>query len=343
MAYRHTGALKCHFLFIGSRKKYLKVENLQMVSVDDMMKKSIHLVMQAGRGKVYLTRKCADDKVPVKDRRLEERHKKYREILKNLTIMSDMFMRNVLKQIECTEYILQVMMGDCGLKVVEQVLQKDYKNLQGRSAVLDCVACDGRGRQFNVEIQQDSEGASPKRARYHSGLMDMNTLNPGQNFNELPENYVIFITREDELGQDLPICHIDRRIRETSQDFMDGSHIVYVNSSSQEDTELGRLMHDLHCKRAEEMYSEILAKRVYELKETQEGVNKMCQEMEQIFSEGQRYGEKRGEKKGALKAKKETAVSLNSMGLPVEKIAEAVKVSAATVQKWLGGNVTTAR
>ena len=31
-------------------------------------------------------------------------------------------------------------------------------------------------------------------------------------------------------------------------------------------------MHDLHCKNAEDMYSRILADRVYELKETQEGV-----------------------------------------------------------------------
>lgn len=73
----------------------------------------------------------------------------------------------------------------------------------------------------------------------------------------------------------------------------------------------------------------------------------MCQEMEQIFSEGQRYGEKRGEKRGErrgkLKAKKEAAVSLNEMGLPADKIAEAVKVSAETVQKWIGRNTAAAR
>ena len=57
---------------------------------------------------------------------------------------------------------------------------------------------------------------------------------------------------------------------------MDESHIIYVNSSIQDDTELGRLAHDLHCKNADEMYSEILAKRVRELKETQKGVEKMC-------------------------------------------------------------------
>ena len=100
--------------------------------------------------------------------------------------MSDMFMRNVFKKRECTEYVLQVIMGRKDLKVVDQVLQQDYKNLQGRSAILDCVVRDADGKQFDVEMQQDTEGASPKRARYHSGLMDMNTLNAGQDFDQLP-------------------------------------------------------------------------------------------------------------------------------------------------------------
>ena len=68
------------------------------------------------------------------------------------------------------------------LKVIDQIIQKDYKNLQGRFAILDCVARDSEGKQFDVEIQQDNEGASPKRARYHSGLMDMNTFKSGSGF-----------------------------------------------------------------------------------------------------------------------------------------------------------------
>lgn len=42
-----------------------------------------------------------------------------------------------------------------GLQVVEHVIQKDYKNLQGRSAILDCVAKDAGGKQFNVEIDEN--------------------------------------------------------------------------------------------------------------------------------------------------------------------------------------------
>lgn len=30
-----------------------------------------------------------------------------------------------------------------------------------------------------------------------AGLLDMNTLNPGQDYEELPESYVSFITRDD--------------------------------------------------------------------------------------------------------------------------------------------------
>ena len=90
-----------------------------------------------------------------------------------------------------------------------------------------------------------------KRQRYHSGLLDMNTLNPGQNFEELTDSYVIFITKDDVRGNGLPIYHADRVIEETGGMFGDGSHIIYVNSSIQdEDTALGRLMHDLHCKNA---------------------------------------------------------------------------------------------
>ena len=266
---------------------------------------------------------------------LESRYEKYKGIIKNFTLMSDIFMRNVFKKRECLEYVLQVIMEKQDLYVIDQVIQKDYKNLQGRSAVMDCVARDSTGKQFDVEIQQDNEGASPKRARYHSGLMDMNTLNPGQDFEELPESYVIFITRDDILGYGLPIYHIDRQIKELEEAFQDEAHIIYVNSRKQDDTELGRLMHDLHCKKADEMHSPILAKRVYELKETQKGVELMCHEMEKIYSEGMESGEKRGE----LKAKKETALSLAEMGLPVEKIAKAVNHNVNEVQKWIDENL----
>ena len=262
---------------------------------------------------------------------LEQRYKRYKEKIKHFTIMNDIFMRNVLKEISCTEYILQVIMNRTDIKVIDQTLQKDYKNLQGRSAILDCVARDAENNFFNVEIQGENDGASPKRARYHCGLLDMNLLNPGEPFDSLPETYIIFITKNDVLGYNRPISHIQRRINETEDIFQDGQHILYVNSKKQDDTELGRLMHDLHCEEADEMYSNILSTRVHQLKETAEGVNQMCQELEEIYNEGEQSGVQKGE----LKKARETTLALLEMGMSVKQIAKAVNLSVETIQNWI--------
>lgn len=126
---------------------------------------------------------------------LRVRYEKYRRILDNLTIMDDIFMRNVLNQPACTEYLLQIIMQNEELKLLDCMVQKDFKNLQGRSVYMDCVAQDTEKCRYDVEIQQDNGGASFKRAGYHCSLMDMHSLEPGQNFDVLPEHFVIFITR----------------------------------------------------------------------------------------------------------------------------------------------------
>ena len=255
-------------------------------------------------------------------------------------------MRNVLEKPECAEYVLQVIMDNPTLKVVDLVIQKDYKNLQGRSAILDCVAQDESGRQFNIEVQQENEGASPKRARYHSGLLDMNILNPGEDYEKLPETYVIFITKDDVLKKNLPIYHIRRTVQETNEIFDDHTHIIYVNSKICDDTKLGRLMHDFHCRRASDMHSTVLAQRVRELKETPEGGISMCEEMEKIYSEGRTEGRLEGRMEGRLEGRLEgrmegqrkMALSLANMGMPSEKIAEAAGVSAEMVETWLSSS-----
>ena len=276
----------------------------------------------------------------------QKHYERYRQVLERLTLMSDIFMRDVLKKPECAEYVLQVIMDNPTLKVVDLVIQKDYKNLQGRSAILDCVAQDESGRQFNIEVQQENEGASPKRARYHSGLLDMNILNPGEDYEKLPETYVIFITKDDVLKKNLPIYHIRRTIQETNEIFDDHTHIIYVNSKICDDTKLGRLMHDFHCRRASDMHSTVLAQRVRELKETPEGGISMCEEMEKIYSEGRTEGRLEGRMEGRLEGRLEgrmegqrkMALSLANMGMPSEKIAEAAGVSVELVEGWIVGD-----
>lgn len=103
------------------------------------------------------------------------------------------------------------------------------------------------------------------------------------------------------MGYGLPIYHVERKIEEVEKNFKDEAHIIYVTGSNRADTELGRLMHDLNCKNPSEMHSAILAERVYELKETPEGVEIMCNEMQKILDEGIEIGTERGIEKGIKK------------------------------------------
>ena len=67
--------------------------------------------------------------------------------------------------------------------------------------------------------------------------------------------------------------------------FGDMAHVVYVNGEIEDDTELGRLMHDFHCTNASDMYYSVLARRVRYFKETQKGKDDMCAIVEEYANE----------------------------------------------------------
>ena len=83
------------------------------------------------------------------------------------------------------------------------------------------------------------------------------------------------------------------------------------------------------------MYSEILSKRVSELKETEEGVDTMCEELQKIYDEGEAHGELKGERRGEQKAKKQTAKAMIQKGISVKDIAEIFKETEETIRTWL--------
>jgi len=116
-----------------------------------------------------------------------------KKIIASLTLMDDLFMQVVLEEQACTEYILQTILDKSSLKLKEQRLQKRLPNLHGRALVLDCLCTDEKGLLYNIEVQNSSAGAIPKRARYHAALMDTHTLKKGEKFSKLPESYVILI------------------------------------------------------------------------------------------------------------------------------------------------------
>ena len=216
-----------------------------------------------------------------------ERRAELLEIIRNFRLMDDTFMSKVFEDKECAELLLRVILGRDDLTVVRVVSQYELKNLQGRSARLDIYAVDNKGKQYDIEVQRSDEGGNPKRARYNSSLMDANSLLPGDNYDNLPESYIIFITEHDVLKGGKPLYTVNRTISELDHEiFTDGSHIIYVNGEIRNETALGELMQDFFCKDPHKMNYELLSRRTEYFKESKEGVDTMCQIMED-------YAEKR--------------------------------------------------
>ena len=233
----------------------------------------------------------------------------------SLTLMDDFFMQVVLEEQACTEYILQTILDKSSLKLKEQRLQKRLPNLHGRALVLDCLCTDEKGLLYNIEVQNSSAGAIPKRARYHAALMDTHTLKKGEKFSKLPESYVIFITDKDVLGEGEQLYQIERVIRKSGNLFKDGSHILYFNTTRQ-DHALGKLARDFKEANPKEMQSEVLSHRVASLKEgklDREGEKKMNVLLEKYRKKAVEEGIEKGIEQGMQQGQNRLALLVGNL------------------------------
>lgn len=193
--------------------------------------------------------------------------------------------------------------------------------MQGRSLTLDIEAVDAEKKRYNIEFQRANRGAKPKRARYHSSMMDADILDVGEDFENLPETYVIFITKHDVLGGNLPLYIIGRAVMNLKEPvvFEDKLHILYVNAAIQDNaTPLERLMHDFQCANPQEMYNKELSERVSYLKGTKKGRSDMCEIMEKFILEDKMEIALNLLETGKLSIEEISKIT----GLPVEKVKE---------------------
>lgn len=264
---------------------------------------------------------------------MDSKRKETLEAIEKLCLLDDNLMTLVFdRNIEATELLLNVILQRNDLKVLEVVGQREYKNLMsdGRSITIDIYARDGENKIYDIEVQRASAGADVRRARFHSSMIDTKMLKAGQEFKDIHESYVIFITASDVMGAGHPLYHVNRMIEETGTYFGDGSHIIYVNGSYKDVNDpVGKLMHDFRCLSSVDMFYPVLARQVKYFKETEGGQKIMCQIFEDL-------AEKRAEE-ARIEEKKAFALRMIARGkLTVEEIAEDADLPIEVVRDLAG-------
>ena len=251
--------------------------------------------------------------------------------MERFRLMDDDFMSKCLENApECIELILQIILGKKDLKVVKSQTEYPIKSLQGRGVRFDVFARDSEDKEYDIEIQRSDKGAEPKRARYNSALMDANALKSGEDVGKLRDTYVIFITENDVMSRGQEV-YTYLRIEEHNGDRLhDGTYIIYVNGATRSETEIGKLVHDLLCSDASEMYFEVLRKQVSQFKNSEEGRRYMCEAMERIEARGEARGERKGKRETMLATAKRM---LKDGILALKDIARYSGLSLAQVKK----------
>ncbi len=254
---------------------------------------------------------------------IDQKHQEDLQRLRGFRLLDDDFLTKCFEgDTASIELVLQIVLEKPDLKVLDVRTQVFVENLLNRSVRLDILATDSTGAKLNVEVQRSDKGAGRKRARYNSSMMDANLLKKGEDFDKLPETWVIFITENDVMGKGLPLYPVERCFLGTGERFEDGSHILYVNGAYRGDTPIGKLMHDFSCTDAADMYYGILADRVRFFKESKEGIEIMCRAMEDMRNQTL--------KEGMINVAKKM---LEDGTIKLEKIAEFVGLSVDEVKK----------
>ena len=102
----------------------------------------------------------------------------------------------------------------------------------GKASRLDVYVEDNEGTIYNVEMQT-SGGENPrelaKRIRYYGAQIDMSRLGKGQDYEELPKRFIIFICTFDPFKRKRSVYTFQNRcVEETSLEIGDGATTIFL-------------------------------------------------------------------------------------------------------------------
>ncbi len=143
-----------------------------------------------------------------------------------------LFCKIMMKRPDLAAKVIRIITGipikDVQVEVAEYPIEITKSS---RGIRLDIYAVDENEKVYDIEMQTRLDRNLPKRARYYQGMIDLDHLDRGNDFDELNETYVIFICLDDLFGNNLSIYHFENMCHENPEILLrDGAHKIFVNA-----------------------------------------------------------------------------------------------------------------
>ncbi|MBD5542913.1 MAG: Rpn family recombination-promoting nuclease/putative transposase [Lachnospiraceae bacterium] len=175
-----------------------------------------------------------------------------------------------LEDPETCRLVLEIILDTKLPKVNVHAEQSILVSSDFRSIRLDIYASDEMQVSYNVEAQNDDRKNLAKRSRYHQAEMDVASLKPGDDFNDLKPGYVIFICTFDPFGKGLYRYTFEERCLECDMSLGDGTRKIFLNSKGRDDGDVPKeLVHFLKYmeQSTDEYVSELTEESIIKLHE----------------------------------------------------------------------------
>lgn len=240
----------------------------------------------------------------------------------NLKLSNDFMFAKVMRNPELCKGLLERLL-DLSIDRIEYPEEQKAIDISkdSKSVRLDVYLRDDKGTAYDVEIQATSSRNLPRRSRFYHGMLDLNAIEKGADYSELPLSFVIFICTFDAFGYGLWRYTFQNVCREQEDLLLnDGSFKIFFNTVGTKGS-IGRnaknILRFIENNTTEDDFTEKLAREVQKIKENKEW---QVEYMTLLMREREKYkeGEARGKALGIIKF-------TLSLGYSNEKILAALK------------------
>lgn len=233
--------------------------------------------------------------------------------LRELTIKDDFMFGAVMSDPENCRELLEMILG-ISIDRIEvskeksMVYHPEYKGVR-----LDVYAKDEENTRYNVEMQASRKPVLGKRSRYYQSQMDMEMLQSGRGYEELPKSFVVFICDFDPFGRELYRYTFDTKCKEDSGvELGDTRKIIFLSPQGKNREEVPKELvtfleyvkadleesqkdfHNSYVRRLQDSVQRVKANR-----EMEERFMLLEEKLKEERAEGEKIGWKLGQTQGA--------------------------------------------
>ena len=233
--------------------------------------------------------------------------------LRELTIKDDFMFGAVMSDPENCRELLEMILG-ISIDRIEvskeksMVYHPEYKGVR-----LDVYARDEENTCYNVEMQASRRPVLGKRSRYYQSQMDMEMLQSGRDYEELPKSFVVFICDFDPFGKELYRYTFKMKCEEdVNVELEDARRIIFLSTQGKNREEVPKELvtfleyvkadleesqkdfHNSYVRRLQDSVQRVKANR-----EMEERFMLLEEKLKEERAEGEKIGWKLGQTPGA--------------------------------------------